>query len=66
MDINKEKYINKPKSRFLRVKCNDCENEQVIFGSASRKVSCVKCGRILAEPTGGKSEIMTHILEVLD
>ncbi|HET8685095.1 MAG TPA: 30S ribosomal protein S27e, partial [Methanosarcina sp.] len=25
-------YIQRPKSRFLRVKCNDCENEQIIFG----------------------------------
>ncbi len=58
--------MNKPKSRFLRVKCNDCENEQVIFGSASRKVTCLVCGRTLAEPTGGKSTITTHILEVLE
>ncbi|MBN1134364.1 MAG: 30S ribosomal protein S27e, partial [Methanosarcinaceae archaeon] len=55
-----------PKSRFLRVKCNDCENEQVIFGSASRNVKCLVCGRTLAEPTGGKSSITTHILEVLE
>lgn len=59
-------YTNQPKSRFLRVKCNDCENEQVIFGSASRKVLCNVCGRVLAEPTGGKSSIVTHILEVLE
>jgi small subunit ribosomal protein S27e len=55
-----------PKSRFLRVKCSDCSNEQVIFGSSSRKVTCLVCGRTLAEPTGGKSNIMTHILEVLE
>ncbi|WP_250867393.1 30S ribosomal protein S27e [Methanococcoides seepicolus] len=55
-----------PKSRFLRVKCNDCSNEQVIFGSASRKVNCLVCGRTLAESTGGKSTITTHILEVLE
>ena len=59
-------YTNKPKSRFLRVKCNDCENEQIIFGSASRKVVCNVCGRTLSECTGGKSNITTHILEVLE
>ena len=59
-------YTNRPKSRFLRVKCNGCENEQIIFGSASRKVFCNVCGRTLAEPTGGKSTITTHILEVLE
>ncbi|ADI74810.1 Ribosomal protein S27E [Methanohalobium evestigatum Z-7303] len=55
-----------PKSRFLRVKCNDCENEQIIFGSASREITCTMCGRTLAEPTGGKSTIKTHIIEVLE
>jgi ribosomal protein S27E len=28
-----------PKSRFLRVKCADCDNEQVTFGSSGSIVS---------------------------
>lgn len=55
-----------PKSRFLKVKCNDCENEQVIFGCASTNVNCQVCGRTLAEPTGGKAIIKTQIIEVLE
>ncbi|MCD5425775.1 MAG: 30S ribosomal protein S27e [Methanosarcinaceae archaeon] len=58
--------INKPKSKFLRVKCNECEEEQVIFGSASRVIKCTKCGRVLAKPTSGKSTIKTHIVEVIE
>jgi len=58
--------LQEPKSRFLKVKCNDCENEQVIFGSAGSKVVCQVCGRTLAESTGGKSIIKTQILEVLE
>ncbi|MEM2925206.1 MAG: 30S ribosomal protein S27e [Methanocellales archaeon] len=54
------------KSKFLRVKCADCENEQIIFGSASSVVECIVCGRTLAEPTGGKAAIKTPIIEVLD
>ncbi len=54
------------KSRFLKVKCNDCENEQVIFGSASTVVSCLVCGRTLAEPAGGKAIVKTQIIEVLE
>lgn len=54
------------KSRFLKVKCNDCENEQVIFGSATTVVSCLVCGRTLAEPSGGKALIKTQIVEVLE
>lgn len=58
--------MTKQKSKFLRVKCSDCENEQVIFGSASSVVECIVCGRTLAEPTGGKAEIKTSIIKVLD
>ncbi len=55
-----------PKSRFLKVKCTDCENEQIIFGCASTPVSCLVCGRTLAEPTGGKAFIKTAIVEVME
>ncbi len=55
-----------PRSRFLKVKCNDCENEQIIFGSASTPVSCLVCGRTLAEPAGGKALIKSQIVEVLE
>ena len=52
-------------SKFLRVKCNDCENIQIVFGNASSVVDCFVCGRTLVVPTGGKAEIRTQILEVL-
>ena len=55
-----------PKSRFLKVQCPDCDNEQVIFGCASTTVRCMVCGTILAEPTGGKAKVSAHILEVLE
>ena len=61
-----EDIVATPKSRFLRVKCADCENEQVIFGNASTVVTCIICGRTIAEPTGGRSKILTPILEVLE
>lgn len=54
------------RSRFYRVKCNDCESEQIIFGCASTVVKCLVCGRTLAEPTGGKVLIKTKILEKLE
>ncbi len=58
--------MTKLKSKFLRVKCADCENEQIIFGSAASVVECTVCGRTLAEPTGGKADIKTSIIKVLD
>lgn len=55
-----------PKTRFLRVKCADCDNEQAIFGSATTVVKCNVCGRTLSEPRGGKAKILTKIVAVLE
>jgi len=52
-------------SKFLRVKCNDCPNEQIVFDHASSRVNCNVCGGTLAEPRGGKAEIKGEIIEVL-
>ena len=54
-----------PKSRFLKVTCPGCENEQVIFGSATSKVVCNVCGRELVKPSGGKAKIIAKIKQVL-
>jgi len=54
------------KSKFIRVKCPDCENVQVIFDHPSTVVKCLVCGRTLAEPTGGKGLIKAQIIEVLE
>lgn len=56
----------KTRSRFLKVKCNDCGNEQVIFGCAASPIKCLVCEKMLAVPTGGKTQVKTEILEVLD
>jgi small subunit ribosomal protein S27e len=58
--------IQEPKSKFVRIRCPKCKNEQVIFGKAATKVKCVVCNRLLAEPTGGKTKIRTQVLEVLE
>ena len=62
----KEKaLIPQPKSRFLRVKCLNCGNQQIIFGCSATDVECLVCGKILLQSTGGKARILTKILEVL-
>jgi len=61
-----EKVIPKPRSRFLRVKCPDCGNEQVIFSNATSRVHCNVCGAMLAEPSGGKAAIKGEITAILD
>jgi small subunit ribosomal protein S27e len=54
------------RSKFCRVKCPDCENEQIIFEKASTIVDCAVCGHILAEPSGGKANIKAEILAELE
>lgn len=55
-----------PKSKFLKVKCKKCRNEQIIFNKSATEVKCLVCETILAKPTGGHSEILTTIEEVMD
>jgi len=55
-----------PISKFVKVRCPKCKNEQIIFGKAASTVKCLVCGKILAEPGGGKTKIKVRILEVLD
>ncbi|MHB8606524.1 MAG: 30S ribosomal protein S27e [Thermoplasmatota archaeon] len=40
-------------SKFLKVKCKDCENEQIVFNKPATRVACNVCGATLAEPVGG-------------
>ncbi len=54
-----------PKSRFIKVRCQKCKNEQIIFGNPSTTIKCLVCEEVLAESTGGKANIKARILEVL-
>ncbi len=54
----------RPNTKFLKVKCKKCNNEQIIFNKVSTEVRCLVCGELLAVPTGGKADIKTTILEV--
>jgi small subunit ribosomal protein S27e len=58
--------IREPVSKFIKVRCPKCKNEQIIFGKASSEVKCLVCGRAIASPTGGKAKIKARVLEVLE
>ena len=55
-----------PESKFIKIRCPKCKNEQIIFGKTSSEVKCLVCEKMLAMPTGGKSKIKARILEVLE
>ena len=65
MQLPEKELIPNPRSRFLRVKCLDCGNEQIVFGSCSTPAKCEVCNRPLVQLTGGKSKILAKIIEVL-
>jgi small subunit ribosomal protein S27e len=52
-------------SRFIKIRCPKCKNEQIMFGRASTVVNCLVCGKSLAEPTGGKARVKARVLEVI-
>ncbi len=54
------------KSRFVKVRCNKCKNEQIIFNNASTAVLCLVCSELLAAPTGGKANVLARALEILE
>jgi len=51
---------------FYRVKCPDCENEQIIFDRAATPVTCAVCGHTLAQPTGGKATLEGEVIETVE
>jgi small subunit ribosomal protein S27e len=55
-----------PVSKFVRVRCPKCKNEQIMFGKAATQVNCLVCDKCLALSTSGKAKIKARILEVLE
>jgi small subunit ribosomal protein S27e len=58
--------ISYPESKFLKVKCKKCKNEQIIFNKASMQVKCLVCNAVLADPRGGLADIKTSVVEIMD
>lgn len=58
--------ISKPRSKFLKVICSKCKNEQIIFNKASSDVKCLVCGSELAEVTGGKAKVKAKVIQVFE
>ena len=58
--------IPRPRSKFVRIRCPDCGNEQVTFQKASSIVKCNVCDALLAEPTGGKASFRCEIIAELE
>ena len=51
---------------FVKVKCPDCSNEQVLFWRTNTTVNCEMCGGTLAKPTGGKADLKGELMGVVE
>ena len=65
-EVDNISLIPKPRTKFLKVKCSGCGNEQTIFSAASTKVKCLVCNHELAEPRASKVKLKTKILKELE
>ena len=55
----KKEHILKPepKSKFQKVQCGECNEEQIVYSHASTVVTCNSCGNEIAKPSGSVSSI---------
>ena len=44
--------IPKPNSKFQKVKCKECDEENIVYSHAYSSVTCKSCGNVIAEPSG--------------
>ena len=42
----------KPSSKFLKVNCKECEQENIVYSHATTAIMCKSCGNIITKPTG--------------
>jgi small subunit ribosomal protein S27e len=56
----------KPTSKFLKVTCSKCKNEQIIFNKAATNVNCLVCNAELAEARGGKAKVKAKVIQVME
>ena len=52
-------------SNFLKVRCEKCNNVQIIFERPASVIKCLVCDKVLAEPTGGKGIIKAKIMSIV-
>ncbi len=56
--------ILKPRSSFIKIRCNQCSNEQIVFEKPASNIKCRVCGKLVVKSTGGKGKFLAEIVEV--
>ena len=58
--------VKEPKSKFLKVKCDDCGSEQITFSNPAMEVKCLVCGKTLIEPGASKPCILAKKFKAVE
>lgn len=58
--------VKHPKSKFFKVKCEDCGSEQIVFGNPAMEVKCLVCGKALVQPGASKPKFLTKKIKALE
>ncbi len=57
--------VPKSKTRFLKVKCPGCGNEQIVFSAASSNVKCLVCNKELAKSSASGIKLKSKLVKEL-
>jgi small subunit ribosomal protein S27e len=66
LEVKADIMIPMPTSKFMKVRCKKCRNEQIVFDKASTVVKCLVCSAVLAEPTGGMARLSEKNVESVE
>jgi small subunit ribosomal protein S27e len=58
--------VPKPKSKFQKVLCKECNAENILFSHVTTTVTCKSCGNVIAEPTGSVAKIHGTVSSILE
>jgi small subunit ribosomal protein S27e len=53
--------IPEPNSKFQKVKCKECDEENIVYSHASTPVTCKSCGNVISEPSGSRATLHGEI-----
>tara|TARA_Y100000034_G_C6885011_1_gene406212 strand:- start:587 stop:766 length:180 start_codon:yes stop_codon:yes gene_type:complete len=56
--------LKETKTKFLKIKCSKCKNEQIIFERSATDINCLVCKEQLAKSTGGKAKLRSKATEL--
>lgn len=65
MSRKRKVLIPMPRTKFVKVKCPSCGNEQVVFDCATFPVRCLICGTQIVQSTGGRAKLLGGPVKIL-